>query len=59
MILSSILPLSVTRKYLVFRMAAGSLAIVGWGTDWRSLVTLTRYKAANIENEYSGAELAV
>ena len=27
--------------------------------DGRSLVTLTHYKAANIENEYSGAELAV
>ena len=29
------------------------------GTDGRSLVTLTHSKAANIENEYSGTELAV
>ena len=31
----------------------------GGQTDGRTLITLTRYKAANIENRYSGAELAV
>ena len=29
------------------------------GTDGRSLVTLTRYKAANIVSGYRGTELAV
>ena len=37
----------------------GTLLAIRRGTDGRSLLTLTRYKAANIENEYSGAELAV
>ena len=32
-----------------------TLLAVRRGTDRHSLVTLTRYKAANIENEYSGA----
>ena len=32
----------------------GALLAVRRGTDGRSLVTLSRYKAANIENEYSG-----
>ena len=36
-----------------------ALLAVRQGTDGRSLVTLTCYKAANTENEYSGAELAV
>ena len=37
----------------------GTLVAVRRGMDRRSLVTLTRYKVATIENEYSGTELAV
>ena len=51
---------SMTQVCLVTAEARrGALLAVRRGTDGRSLVTLTRYKAANVENEYSGAELAV
>ena len=50
----------VTRQSLLSDAGGyGCYHRAGWGGDRRSLVTLTHYKAANIENEYSGTELAV